>query len=55
MKLNSFKTTKKPIPACRFLKSQEKKIRKPNVSRLLPNICDFQTENRTLGRGFKIL
>ncbi len=36
-------------------KSLKKKIREPKVSRLLPNICDFQKENLTLGYGFKNL
>jgi hypothetical protein len=31
-----------PAPAYGFEKSQEKKISEPKVSRLLPNLCDFQ-------------
>jgi hypothetical protein len=26
----------------------------PKVSSFLPNVCDFQKENHTLGYGFKI-
>jgi hypothetical protein len=33
----------------------KKKICEPKVSRLLPNVCDFQKENHTLGYGFKNL
>jgi hypothetical protein len=44
------KSTGKSIPAFRFKKSQEK-ILEPKVSRLLPNVCDFQKENHTLGYG----
>jgi hypothetical protein len=29
-------------------KNLKKKICEPKVSRLLPNVCDFQKENRTL-------
>jgi hypothetical protein len=29
-------------------KNLKKKIRDPKVSRLLPNVCDFQKENHTL-------
>jgi hypothetical protein len=32
----------------------QEKIREPKVSRLFPNVCDFQKENQTLGYGFKI-
>jgi hypothetical protein len=32
----------------------KKKIREPKVSRLLPNVCDFQKENHTLGYDLKI-
>jgi hypothetical protein len=42
------------IPTYGFLKSQEKN-REPKVSRLLPNVCDFQKENYTQGYGFKNL
>jgi hypothetical protein len=31
----------------------KKKICKPKLSRLWPNICEFQKENHTLGYGFK--
>jgi hypothetical protein len=34
-------------------KNLKKKIREPKVSRLLPNVCDFQKENHTLGYGLK--
>jgi hypothetical protein len=30
-------------------KNLKKKIREPKVSRLLPNVCDFQKEKQTLG------
>jgi hypothetical protein len=36
-------------------KNLKKKIREPKVSRFLPNACDFQKENHTLGYGFKNL
>jgi hypothetical protein len=36
-------------------KNIKKKIREPKVSRLLPNISDFQKENHNLGYGFKNL
>ncbi len=36
-------------------KISTKKIREPNVLRLLPNVCDFQKENHTLEYGFKNL
>jgi hypothetical protein len=36
------------------LKNLKKNIREPKVS-LLPNDCDFQKENQTLGSGFKSL
>jgi hypothetical protein len=29
-------------------KNRKKKIREPKVSRLLPNVCDFQKEKQTL-------
>ncbi len=35
-------------------KNLKKKIHEPEVSRLLPNVCDFQKENRTVRYGFKI-
>jgi hypothetical protein len=34
-------------------KNLMKIILEPKVSRLLPNVCDFQKENHTLGYGFK--
>jgi hypothetical protein len=34
-------------------KNLKKQIREPKVSRLLPNVCNFQKENNTLGYGFK--
>jgi hypothetical protein len=37
------------------LKNLKKKMLEPKVSRLLPNVCDFQKENHTLGYGFKNL
>jgi hypothetical protein len=37
-----------------FKKSQGKNPQ-PKVLRLLPNVCDFQKENHTLGDGFKNL
>ncbi len=37
------------------LNNLNKKIQEPKVSRLLPNVCDFQKENHTLGYGFKTL
>jgi hypothetical protein len=49
---NNQKSKGKSIPAYGFLKSQEKKIRKSEVSRLLPNIRDFQKENHTLRYRF---
>ncbi len=52
--LNNQKSTGKSISVYGFQKSQEK-IRKPKVSRLLPNVCDFQKENHILGYGFKNL
>jgi hypothetical protein len=33
----------------------KKKIREPKALKLLPNVCDFQKENHTLGYGFKNL
>jgi len=36
-------------------KNLKKKICEPKVSRLLPNVCDFQKENHTLVYGFKNL
>jgi hypothetical protein len=36
-------------------KNLKKTIREPEISRLLPNVCDFQKENHTLGYGFKNL
>jgi hypothetical protein len=33
------------------LKKLKKKVCKPKVLRLLPNVCDFQTENHTPGYG----
>jgi hypothetical protein len=36
-------------------KNLKKKTSKPKVSRLLPNVCDFQKENHILGYGFKNL
>ncbi len=36
-------------------KNLKKKIRKPNVSRLLPSLCDYYKNIHTLGYGFKIL
>jgi hypothetical protein len=38
-----------------ILKSSRKKNREQKVLRLLPNVCDFQTENHTLKYGFKNL
>ncbi len=40
---NNQKSLGKSIPAYGFLKFK-KKIREPKVSRLLPNVCDFQKE-----------
>jgi hypothetical protein len=34
-------------------KNLMKKICKPKVLRLLPNVCDLEKENHTLGYGFK--
>jgi hypothetical protein len=48
------KLHRKSIPAYGFQKSQEK-ILEPKVSRVLPNVYDFQKENHTLGYGFKNL
>ncbi len=31
----------------------KKKLCKPKVTRLLPNVCDFKKENHTLWYGFK--
>ena len=36
-------------------KNLKKKIRELRVSTLLPNVCDFQKENHTLGNDFKNL
>jgi hypothetical protein len=36
-------------------KNLKKKIRKPKVAGLLPNVCDFQKENHTQWYGFKNL
>jgi hypothetical protein len=33
----------------RDFKNLKKKIHEPKISRLLPNVCDFQKENHTLG------
>jgi hypothetical protein len=38
-----------------IFKILRKEIREAKVSRLLPNVCDFQKENHTLGYGFKNL
>jgi hypothetical protein len=35
------------------LKNLKEKIQELKVLRLLPNVCDFQKENHTLGYGFK--
>jgi hypothetical protein len=37
------------------IKSLNKKICEPKVSRLLPNVCEFQKENHTQRYGFKNL
>jgi hypothetical protein len=37
------------------IKNLKKKIREPKVSRLFPNVCDFQNENHTLGYRLKNL
>jgi hypothetical protein len=45
-----FKTTKNPWENPNQpmdFKNLMKKIHKPKVMRLLPNVCDFQKENRT--------
>jgi hypothetical protein len=44
---NNQKSIGKSIPM--DFKNLKKKIREPEVSRLLPNVCDFQKENHTLG------
>jgi hypothetical protein len=44
----------KSIPAYGF-KNLKKKISEPKVSRLLPNVCNFQKENNIIGYGFKNL
>jgi hypothetical protein len=44
---NNLKSKRKSLPAFGFLNSQ-KKICEPKVSKLLPNVCDFQKENHTL-------
>jgi hypothetical protein len=36
-------------------KNLKKKIRGPKVSTLLPNVCDLQKENHTLGYGLENL
>jgi hypothetical protein len=36
-------------------KNIKKKIRDPDVSRLLPKVCDFPIENHNPGYGFKNL
>jgi hypothetical protein len=51
----SMKQSQQTIPAYGFLKILSKKSAKPKVSTLLPNVCDFQKENHTLGYGFKNL
>jgi hypothetical protein len=50
----SQKTMGKSIPAYGFQNSR-KKIRKQNVTRLLPSFCDFRKEYHTLGYGLKNL
>jgi hypothetical protein len=50
---NNQKSIGKSIPAYGF-KKISRKIRKPNVLRLMPNVGDFLKENHTLGYGFKI-
>jgi hypothetical protein len=47
------KSIGKSFPAYEFSKFQEKKSANQKVSRLLPNVCDFQKENHILGHGFK--
>ncbi len=49
------KSTGKSIPVSGFQKSQShEKICEPKVSRLVPDLCDFQKETHTLGYGLKI-
>jgi hypothetical protein len=35
-------------------KNLKENIREPKASRHLPNVCDFQKENHTLGMDLKI-
>jgi hypothetical protein len=50
---NIQKSTAKSIPPLDF-KNLKKKIREPKDLKLLPNVCDFQTENHTLGYEFNL-
>jgi hypothetical protein len=49
---NNRKSAGKSIPAYGF-KNLKKKIYQPKLLRLLPNDCDFQKENHTMGYGSK--
>jgi hypothetical protein len=51
---NNQKSKGKSIQPMDF-KNLKKKIREPKVSKLLPNVCEFQKENHTLGYGYKHL
>jgi hypothetical protein len=42
--MKQIQNNQKAIPACGFKKSQEKK--NTQTKSILPNVCDFQTENR---------
>jgi hypothetical protein len=50
---NSQKPCNKKIHTSLWILYLKKKIHEAKVSRLLPNVCDFQKENHTLGCVFK--
>jgi hypothetical protein len=52
--MKHIQTTKNPYQPMDF-KNLEKKTREQKVSRLLPNVCDFQKENHTIRYVFKNL
>jgi hypothetical protein len=55
--MKHIKTNKnhRKIHASLWILQIPKQIRGPKVSRLLPDVCDFQKENHTPGYGFKNL
>jgi len=54
-KLNMDETHSKQSYQPTDFKNLKKKIREPNVSRPLPNVCDFPKEKHTLRYGCKNL